>query len=116
MLWVSELWVGRRVHGVVVANSPLGLVVAFQRNSGLLVHADLRPDDNFEVLDEIDGYIKRLDPVTGEIWLSRSLPPQSAPTVRMLPRPQRKVGRDYVEGRGVPFYELYMRRRSRKSW
>jgi len=122
----ETLVVGQFVHGAISVVGRAGLHVDFQRHQGFVPASSsgaLDPANlaaHFAVLDEVDAQIIALADATGRVRLSLiGAPPQVSPEpgqgqALRLPPPRALPG--VRPGEGVPFWELYMRRRSTRSW
>jgi len=124
----ETLQVGRYVHGAIAAVVPTGLYVDFQQHQGFVRARDAGVDDpaqlaaSFTVLDEVSAWIVELDGERDRIGLTLVGPPARAAidgaAVRratLEPEPPKSLP-GVRHGEGVPFWELYMRRRSTRSW
>lgn len=117
---MTSLRLGQAVHGAVGEATAFGFIVDFHRLRGFLPNSEVAIDMQLLVRDEIEAWIAELDPVLGWIGLSMRLSPGSdlRRWSRFSFRPDlTPPGRPPVRmGEGVPFHELYMKRRSKRSW
>lgn len=115
----SRLSVGQRVHGVIIRVRPFGLDIELPECDGFLplIETEVAVHDglhrHYAARDEIDAWIKHFGPgpnvVTLTLFKDRAL--RSAVHGEAEP-----IRPGLTWGQGVPYWELYMLRTSKKSW
>lgn len=108
------------MHGAVGEVTSSGFIIDFSRHRGFLPRHEVPKSISLGRRDEVEAWIAELDLRLRWIGLTALVPWERPPNTAsgLIIRPDlTPPGRPKIRmGEGVPFHELYMRRRSTRSW